>query len=144
MKINLGCGDEKLDGFIGIDIIDNGQEYILDLNKDKIPADDNTCEYIRASHFLEHLKDTRLCLNECWRVLKKGGIMKCWCPYGYWKGAHNPTHFQFVTAEWFAFLRRGEKDSYGMKQWDILELKEIKNNKGEIYEIYCKMSPVKE
>ena len=141
MKLNLG--NSNLEGFVGIDILDYGQKYIFDL-ENGLPPDIKSCSYIRASHVLEHLKDTRKLLNDCHRVLGEDGIMECWAPHCFWEGAHNPTHFQCITEFWFAFLRRGEEYGYGMKKWDILELETIKNKDGLAFEVHCKMKPVNE
>lgn len=143
-RLNLNLGYSKIKDFESIDIRDCGQKYIYDLDNG-LPSEinDNSCGYIRASHILEHLKDTRKLLNDCHRVLHEDGIMECWTPHCFWEGAHNPTHFQCITEFWFAFLRRGLEYGYGMKKWDILKLETLKNNEGVPYEVHCIMRPVK-
>jgi len=137
IKINLGCGQDFSKELIGIDIYDFGQQYVLDLEKDKLPFEDDSVDYVKAHHFLEHLKDVRNVLNEVWRVLKFTGQFEIWVPYGLWEGAFNPTHHQIITESWFDFLRRDKTKIYGFKQWNILELKRTE------IEIYCKMKPKK-
>lgn len=46
---------------------------ILDLNEEKIKYDDNFFDAIFMSHIVEHLNDIQKIMNECWRLLKKGG-----------------------------------------------------------------------
>lgn len=46
---------------------------IQDLNEEKIKYDDNFFDAIFMSHIIEHLGDVRKVMNECWRLLKKGG-----------------------------------------------------------------------
>lgn len=46
---------------------------ILDLNEEKIKYDDNFFDAIFMSHIIEHLRDVRKTMNECCRLLKKGG-----------------------------------------------------------------------
>jgi len=94
---------------------------------------------------LEHIHDVQHILNECWRVLKPGGVFEIKVPYGLWAGASKPVHYQCITACWFDWLRREDIFKwYGYRSWNILKLEEIKNDKsGEIYEVYCEMTPRK-
>mgnify|MGYP001561730087 CR=1 FL=1 len=52
-----------------------------DLSKG-IPLKDNVADYIYSSHFIEHLhrKDANHLLNECYRVLRNGGILRISVP----------------------------------------------------------------
>ena len=74
MKINLGCGFKKLDGYINIDS-DAGcnPDLVLEIGKQTLPFDDNSVEHVVAHHILEHLGDEffdfikdlyRVCSNE--------------------------------------------------------------------------------
>jgi len=143
MKIDLGSGEYLREGYEGIDKIDYGQKHVLDLETEKLPYDDESVDAIYANHFLEHLKDVKHCLNECWRVLKKDGVFEANCPYCFWDGGQMPVHFQCVTDSWFVFLTRPKTDGYGYKQWAITSLKTKSNNVGQKYEIQCVMKPVK-
>lgn len=140
MKIELGCGpeDRRRKGYIGIDVADMGQEYVLDLEKDKLPFKDNSVDTIYSSHVIEHLRDVQLCLNECWRVLKDDGYMEVIVPYGLWEGASKPVHFQSITECWFDFLTKDKTKHYGYKRWEIEQMS-VREKDGEKYEIYCKM-----
>ena len=143
LKINLGCGKTKKEGYIGLDVAPYADTQ-CDFEHDNIPYDNNSVDEIISNHVLEHLRDAQNCLNECWRVLKKDGVFKIKVPYGLWDGASKPVHYQCITACWFDWLRRKDiYEWYGYRSWDILKLEEIKNKKGEIYEIYCEMSPRK-
>ena len=138
MKLNLGCGLQKKKGYIGLDIYNYGQEYILDFEKDDLPFKDNSVDEIYCHHTLEHLWNVRHILNECWRVLKPKGIFKIYVPYGLWSGASKPVHHQMITESWFVFLSRPKTKYYGYKRWRILKL--ICKKKREIF---CKMIPFK-
>ena len=74
IKLDIGCARGKQKGFIGLDIRDCGQEIIWDA-RDGIPFPDDSIDDIFSSHFLEHLDDSdaRDFLQECMRVVKKGG-----------------------------------------------------------------------
>lgn len=140
-KIDCGCGKYKREGYIGIDKMDFGQELILDLEVGDLPFKDNEVDEIYANHFVEHLKDTKHFFNEAWRVLKKGGLMCVNCPYCFWEGAQNPTHFQCITTFWFASLR--DDNTVGFNNWEIKSLKEKANNLGQKFEIQAILTPEK-
>ena len=83
--IDVGCGDYKFEGAIGIDARESlkekyGDEIIIhDLNKG-LPLPDESVEMIIASHVMEHLYHPEEMLKEFYRVLKKGGMVYCWYP----------------------------------------------------------------
>jgi predicted SAM-dependent methyltransferase len=56
MKLDLGCGPNKKDGFVGVDIMqfDGKVDVVTDLTK-PWPFADGTVEEVHCSHFLEHL-----------------------------------------------------------------------------------------
>lgn len=76
IKVELGCGLKKPEGYIGIDIRPfDGVDYILDLERDKLPFEDNSVDEFRAHHLFEHFTSKGLfwCIEECWRCLKPNG-----------------------------------------------------------------------
>jgi len=76
MKINLGCGKFKLNGFINIDIDKSvNPDLVWDIKK--LPYEDNSIEEIYFGHCLEHftLIDARKVLKECYRVLNENGFI---------------------------------------------------------------------
>lgn len=75
VKLNLGAGPKPAPGYINIDR-SNGQEVY------PLPYPDNYADEIRASHILEHFGHTETVkvLDEWYRVLKPGGVMKIAVP----------------------------------------------------------------
>lgn len=71
MKINLGCNDFKLDGFINIDV-DPVVKPDLVASAEKLPYEDNSVDEIYAGHLLEHFSIEEDVLREWYRVLKVG------------------------------------------------------------------------
>ena len=63
LKLNLGCGNNKYDGFLNVDKF--GEPDInWDLEKFPWPWEDNSVDEIRIIHVLEHLgKDTETYFN---------------------------------------------------------------------------------
>lgn len=71
LKLDFGCGKNPKEGFAGVDILDFGQKYTVDLTK-KWPWKNDSVDEAHASHFVEHLKPKERVhfTNELWRVLK--------------------------------------------------------------------------
>jgi SAM-dependent methyltransferase len=82
VKIDIGCGRMKQDGFIGIDNSPYSMaDYIIDLNKDPLPFEDNTVDYVYSSHCLEHLSNLENVLSEIYRVCKPNAQIFITVPY---------------------------------------------------------------
>jgi len=75
LRLNIGSGNTKIDGFIPIDRAFGGEAYPL-------KYDDNTVDEIRASHILEHFghRDVPKVLAEWVRVLKPNGRIRIAVP----------------------------------------------------------------
>ncbi len=112
MKIDLGCGYNKRDGFIGVDgSKKDGVDIVHNLNDLPLPFDDGSVEVINLSQILEHLDEPLDFLNECHRILKTNGIVDIRVPHGSccrstWD---NPEHKRGFAIGWFKCL---ENDLY--------------------------------
>lgn len=74
IKLDLGCGKNKKEGFIGVDRRKfDGVDVVTDLLK-KWPWKDATVEEIHMSHSLEHFSGVERVqvFNEMYRVMQKG------------------------------------------------------------------------
>jgi SAM-dependent methyltransferase len=80
IKLHLGCGKTRLDGFVNIDAVP-GCDLQLDLNREVLPYADGSVECIFAYHTIEHLEDYLFALYEIWRVLRHGGRFLMGVPY---------------------------------------------------------------
>lgn len=86
MKLDIGCGKNKKEGFHGVDqYAMEGVDTVLNVGEEKWIWEDGSVEEINASHFLEHLTQKQRIhfMNEAYRVLKEGGkatiITPHWC-----------------------------------------------------------------
>jgi SAM-dependent methyltransferase len=56
LKLNLGCGYRKMDGYLNVDRSGDSQpDLVLDLEKLPWPFPDNSVTHISMSHVLEHI-----------------------------------------------------------------------------------------
>jgi hypothetical protein len=123
IRIDIGCGKRPKEGFDGVDAIDFGQKYVLDVagrtpkfnNSHDMskphggafkawPWKNNSIDEVHSSHFLEHLTGEERIhfFNELYRVMKPGStatiITPHWaheCAYG------DPTHQWPPMSPWY-------------------------------------------
>jgi predicted SAM-dependent methyltransferase len=82
IKLNLGCYNRKMHGFINVDILPEFEPDVIDdvskLNKFK----SNSVDLIYASHLLEHFprRQTLNVLKRWYDVLKKDGVLRISVP----------------------------------------------------------------
>jgi predicted SAM-dependent methyltransferase len=96
VKLNLGCNDNHLAGFVNVDICPPA-DMIVDL-RGHWPWFTDSIEHILANDVLEHLPDKIHSMNEAHRVLKLGGRLEFCVPTTDGRGAwQDPTHKSFWT-----------------------------------------------
>lgn len=104
MNINLGCGESKQLGFVGIDKREGKNvDIVADLEKG-IPLEDDQVDLVVASHILEHLHDTMYIMDEIWRVCKHDAQVAISVPHYRSIGAWlDPTHVRAFTEHTFDY-----------------------------------------
>jgi SAM-dependent methyltransferase len=129
MKLNLGCSDSLISGFVNVDIA-SPADQLADLRQ-PWPWPDSSVEFIRAHDILEHLPDKILTLNEAYRVLIPYGVMEMIVPTTDGRGAwQDPTHTSYWNVNSLMYLEVGNahntrfKDAYGIRhQFQIVHQK---------------------
>lgn len=79
MRLNLGAGDQKIEGYESVDIAPNcNPDHLLDITKFPYPWRENSIDGIMADNIMEHIEPITFIkvMNECHRIMKPGG--KIW------------------------------------------------------------------
>lgn len=100
IKINIGAGDTKHEDYITVDYdINSNPDYVVDLEKESLPFEENTVDVVLAHHILEHLGEGYFhCLQELYRVCKHGAIIDIRVPHPRHDSfLADPTHKRPVT-----------------------------------------------
>lgn len=75
-RLNLGCGETKLEGFVNVDFEDTTKpDVTCNFKKDKLPFEDGEFDLVHLLHVIEHI-EIRYWNNvffEIRRVMKDGG-----------------------------------------------------------------------
>jgi len=96
LKLDIGCGKAKREGFTGLDIYDFGQGIVWNV-LEGIPIQDSVVTEIICHHFLEHVTWERLrsVIFEMYRVCKNGAKIDIRTPHGDSADAYKLTHVTF-------------------------------------------------
>ncbi|MBJ9992297.1 MULTISPECIES: methyltransferase domain-containing protein [Paenibacillus] len=83
MRIDLGCGKNKFRECIGIDKMDYAETDIVhDINQG-LPFDDNSVDFVMASHSLQYVDDLQAVLNEIYRICRHKAVVCIVAPYAH-------------------------------------------------------------
>ncbi len=103
LKLNLGCGNRKMAGFLNVDCVAVCQpDQVVDLEKTPWPWEDHAVDEIKLIHVLEHLgQSTDVFLSiikEMYRICRDGSRIEIIVPHP--RSDHylgDPTHVRPVT-----------------------------------------------
>jgi len=98
MKLNLGCGNKKKEGFIGVDkFACEAVDTIADISK-KLPYDNSSVEEIWLDNVIEHIHDISALMTEMHRICKHGAVITVLTPHfssaDSWR---DPTHVHHLS-----------------------------------------------
>lgn len=127
MKINLGCGNKKFEGYINVDIIPSA-DVVVDLENGSLPFPDNSVEEIRAEQVFEHISNFLPLMNEIHRILIPGGRLRGHVPLaGTLQSFQDPTHVRFFVPDTFAYwqkdcpLHEEHGNNYGIHPFSLVK-----------------------
>lgn len=107
--LDIGCGDRKLPGSVGIDRLAlPAVDIVHDLSVFPWPVESASYDLVFANHFLEHVDDVLKTVEEIHRILKPGGRCVVQVPYFRSVDAFgDPTHAHFFTSATLDYVCAG-------------------------------------
>lgn len=149
MKLNLGCGNLKKEGWVNIDISETCDPDVVADITDGLDYNDNSIDEVHAGCVLEQIEGNAYfikVLNDIWRVLKPDGVFTGYVPSTDPNVLHlDPVDTRFFQEESFDYLAYDKHSwqefgkNYGFKPWRLTSV--IKNDNGIIH---FHMRPYKE
>jgi SAM-dependent methyltransferase len=104
--VDLGCGNRKFPGSIGMDIVPiSTVDVVADMSRG-LPFKDDSLDGLYAYHVLEHVDDFVGLMGEIWRVCRHGARVRVKVPHAsspfvVWK---DPTHKRGLQIATFAYF----------------------------------------
>ncbi len=125
--LNIGCGELFHKAWTNIDMVSSSEDVIChDLSKG-LPFNENEFQVVYHSHVLEHLsqKVGKLFLEDCFKVLKKGGVLRIVVP-----------NLELIAKNYLHFLEKNLENRTEVGNanyhWTLLELldQSLRNSSG--------------
>jgi predicted SAM-dependent methyltransferase len=106
--VNLGCGAHFHQSWINIDFVSTGEGVIAHNLTTGIPLPTDSMEVVYHSHVLEHFTklQAELFIQECFRVLKKNGIIRIAVP-----------DLEGIIKEYIDIIEKLKKDKKNPEIW---------------------------
>jgi predicted SAM-dependent methyltransferase len=147
VKLNLGCGHNKRDGYVNIDkypVV--SPDMLWDLEQTPYPFETNSVAEIAATHVLEHLgQSTDVFLGiikELHRILKPGGTIDitvpCYRSDAYWG---DPTHVRPVTPAMLYLFSKKNCRMFAERRWPHTPLADYLDVDLELETVSMSLSP---
>lgn len=126
MRLNLGSGLMRMEGFVNVDRRAlPGVDVVHDLDQHPWPFEDHCADRIVALDVFEHLDDVVGAMDECWRIMVRGGQLtirgpapdseNLWVDVSHRRAfiEHSFDHFDWST-------ELGQRYRYGCGPWRII------------------------
>jgi SAM-dependent methyltransferase len=123
MKLNLGCGHNKKDGYVNLDKYDSfAPDVVWDLETFPWPFETDAAEEIVLHHCLEHLGATVevffSIMQELYRVSAPGGRIVIDVPHPRSSGfVNDPTHVRAITPEILSLFSKKNNEKWKKLNW---------------------------
>lgn len=121
MRLNLGCGQQKLAGYVNVDkVAACAPDRLVDLERLPWPFADNSADEVLLRHVLEHLgaqSDTYLAIiQELYRVCKPDAVVRIVVPHPRHDSfLSDPTHVRAITPQGLELFSRAKNREWAAK-----------------------------
>lgn len=129
MKLDLAAGMNPREDFQPVDIERCSPETIVcDLLMFPWPWETSSVDELHCSHFIEHIpmheysgKDWLVAfIDECYRVLKPGGLLTLrWPDYRHVHAFMDPTHRRFIPLETLGYFQKTWRELNRLQHYRI-------------------------
>jgi hypothetical protein len=125
MKLHLGCGNDKREGYVNVDSAKEVQpDKVWNLEKTPLPFKDNSVEEVVANHVFEHVVNFIPLMHDLHRICKKAALIKVKTPfYSAWGQYNDPTHVRFFSPFTFNYFNGKNNYSHQVKSINETNLK---------------------
>ena len=124
IRLDLGCGSSKREGFLGVDKARlEGVDIVYDLEVFPWPfVVENSVFEIFCSHYVEHTKDLIGFMKECYRILMPQCTVTIVAPYcASIRAFQDPTHVRMITENTFNYFNREWMKSISIEHYDSID-----------------------
>ncbi|PIR73663.1 MAG: methyltransferase type 11 [Candidatus Moranbacteria bacterium CG10_big_fil_rev_8_21_14_0_10_35_21] len=119
-KLNLGCGNVLMEGYINLDNNPNTKPDIIhNLNNYPYPFSDSEFDEIYLDHTIEHLEDSIRLMQELYRIGKNDCTIIIKCPHFSCNWFH-PGHKTAISSKFFTFFDNKNIENYGKTDFKVL------------------------
>ena len=117
MKLNLGCGNTRLNGWLNCDVNPSSKvDKIINLNErnwNMWGLKYNSADEILLDQVLEHLKNPVQVMRNVLLTLKPGGVCTVRVPFaGSYAAWNDPTHLHHFTPATFKYFEKGHDSKH--------------------------------
>jgi hypothetical protein len=121
MKLDIACGQNKHEGFTGIDIAPcEGVDIVHDLEVFPWPIESDSVEEVVCSHYFEHTSKPMEFMNELHRIMKVGAKATLITPYytsiRCWQ---DPTHKNAISEATYYYYNKGWREMNKLNHYPI-------------------------
>lgn len=118
MRLNLGCGHNKIAGFTNVDMFPESKpDLVCDLEELPWPWEDNSVTEVLFNHSLEHMgANSRIFLGimkELYRISKNDALIRVNVPHPrHDHFINDPTHVRIITPELLNLFNKALNDEW--------------------------------
>lgn len=142
MKLHIGCGYNKLEGFINIDKAKEVEPDKVVNIEEGLPFPDNSFDYIYSEHCIEHVRPYywKFVLDEIARVAKEGCILELRLPFDNIQSRTNPDHYRGFS--WGSFRQLEIGNAGKRNYYSKLNLIRLSSEPNKLIKLFYYMFPV--